>query len=387
MQRNDGAVSNDGAVVLREFAPQDPSWRHKGTVDNLYWSLSLQGNTRRNLFMLSSRASMLSLTFAASFFLDAIHADEKPGRLVIATWNVEWFFDEYTGDNYSKLAKQLSAPSRDEWDWRLAGVAEAIAEMQPDILALQEVENQRVLWYLVQRLEKEHSLTYRIAFVQGRDFYTEQDVAILYRSGLVEFGRRIQSQEMFGDHQYHQIRKHIFATFEWGQGDEKEKLRLVNVHLRAMPEQADIRRRQARLLKAWLNEAIARGDNVILLGDMNVNQKYSEATPETPAGILRGMHTATEDDDLVDLHGRLKEDDRHTHLIFKQFDRILVSKPLTTDMEGKIDLVLKSIRIPREVCVRGEKQDEDHWNIFYDIDQDERDLSDHYPVVAEFEFK
>jgi len=318
---------------------------------------------------------------------ECVSGDEKPDRLVVATWNIEWFFDEYTGDNYSKLAKKLSAPNREEWDWRLAGVAEAIAQMKPDILALQEVENQRILYYLTKKLEEDHDLTYRIAFVQGRDFYTEQDVAILYRSGLVEFGRRVQSSEMLSDNQYHQVRKHIFATFEWGKGDEKERLLMVNVHLRAMPDQADTRRRQARLLKAWLNEAIARGENVILLGDVNVDQKYSEATAETPVGILRGVHTSTTDDDLIDLHDRVPEEKRYTHLIFKQFDRILVSKPLTTDEEGKKDLVLESVAVQHDACVRGEKQDENHWNIFYEIDQDERDLSDHYPVVAEFGFK
>ena len=33
--------------------------------------------------------------------------------------------------------------------------------------------------------------------------------------------------------------------------------------------------------------------------------------------------------------------------------------------------------------IRG-KQDEDHYNIYYEIDESEQDISDHYPVVATF---
>src|SRR5262245_41055289 len=85
-------------------------------------------------------------------------ADEKPKKLTIATWNLEWFFDQYTGDNSAELAKKQSAPSREDWDWKLAGVAKVISEIEPDILALQEVENRRVLFYLSQKLKKDYKL-------------------------------------------------------------------------------------------------------------------------------------------------------------------------------------------------------------------------------------
>ncbi len=37
-------------------------------------------------------------------------ADEMPKKLTIATWNLEWFFDQYTGDNSADLAKKQAAP-------------------------------------------------------------------------------------------------------------------------------------------------------------------------------------------------------------------------------------------------------------------------------------
>jgi hypothetical protein len=126
-------------------------------------------------------------------------ADEMPKKLTIATWNLEWFFDQYTGDNSADLAKKQSAPSRADWDWKLAGVAQVISQIKPDILALQEVENRRVLFYLNQKLKRDYNLNYRIAYVEGEDFFTEQDVAILALSGLTGYGRKERSREQVED--------------------------------------------------------------------------------------------------------------------------------------------------------------------------------------------
>ena len=110
----------------------------------------------------------------ASAMVASAAADEKPKKLTIATWNLEWFFDQYTGDNSADLAKKQAAPSREDWDWKLAGVAKVISEIKPDILALQEVENRRVLFYLSQKLKSDYNLNYRIAYVEGEDFFTDE---------------------------------------------------------------------------------------------------------------------------------------------------------------------------------------------------------------------
>ena len=54
---------------------------------------------------------------------------------------------------------------------------------------------------------------------------------------------------------------------------------------------------------------------------------------------------------------------------------------------GQSDLVLQSITIGKDLVVRGKQQDTDHQDQYWKIPADERDVSDHYPVVAEFEFK
>lgn len=336
---------------------------------------------------------MIRLTFVLLLLLGswsalagAARADEIPEKLVVATWNLEWFFDDDQGDNRSDLAKKMSAPSKEEWDWRRQHVAEAIVAMRPDILALQEIENKQVLWDLVNELRNKHQLSYRIAFIEGTDPFTEQDVAILFRGGLVEFSRREQTGEMWDSKDYYNVQKHIIGRFEWGQGAEKESLLLVNVHLRARAQAASIRAKQTKLLRYWIEDALAQSENVMVLGDFNTEETYDGTTAESELGVLRGL-AGPAAVQLADVHKYLPENQRVTHMIGKQFDRILVSPAMLVDAPGRPDLVFEKAALRKDVAVRGSGQDEDHWNIYYTIGQDERDLSDHYPVVAEFVFR
>jgi endonuclease/exonuclease/phosphatase family metal-dependent hydrolase len=318
----------------------------------------------------------------ACLFSNRVWADKRPDKLVIATWNLEWFFDDNPGDNFSKLSKKLTAPSKKDWEWKRDQVATAIAKMQPTILALQEVENQQVLYYLCQRLRNEHNLNYRIAFVLGADFYTEQDVAILYRTGMVEFGRKLQSNEQFGDKKLYNISKHQWARFRWSKGAQTTTLTMFNLHLRASASAAAIRQRQARLGKAWLDEERQREANLIVLGDFNSGER-TPAAADSEIGIFSGRGDPAPDDDLVDLHTLMANDERATHMIGAQFDRILVSPNLLEPKQGETKLVLSRVRVRRDLAIQG-KPDSDHRDGYYEIPEAERDLSDHYPIVAEF---
>jgi endonuclease/exonuclease/phosphatase family metal-dependent hydrolase len=334
-----------------------------------------------------SHVVLMAFLIASGATRQTCRSDELPERITIATWNLEWFFDHYTDDNLFDVPKQQSPPSRDEWEWKLSVTAAAIAQLNPTILCLQEVESRATVAKLAKRLREEHRLDYRVAFVEGTDVFTEQDVCVLARSGLVEFGRKEQSQEMFKSQEFYNLQKHIFCRFEWGEGRDKLRLTLLNLHMRAQPERTDIRIRQARLAHRWLAEQIAAGENVVLLGDSNTNFAFEETTPETDIGILRGQHTDTVDDDLFDCHALLRPEERATHLVRKAFDRILISPSMQAGNAAGGRLVLKSCANRQDVNTRGEQPDDDHWNRYYQIPQAERDVSDHYPLVAEFEVK
>jgi len=314
-------------------------------------------------------------------------ADPPPKKLVIATWNLEWFYDDYPGDNYSDLARQQSAPSRPDWDWKLAGVAGVIEKIKPTILCLQEIENQRVLFYLTRKLKQDHGLDYAIAYIEGGDYFTEQDVAVLALSGLTGYSVKRQTNEMFDSQAYYNVTKHLFCEFAWGSGADAQRLTLLNVHLRAQPEQTETRKKQARLIRRWIDGAVRAGENVVVIGDVNSNETYETTTVGGDLGTLRGLDTPATDDDLDDLFAHYKGESKETHLIHKQFDHILTTRALTADAPGQSDLVFQSITIRKDLVVRGKQQDADHMDLFWKIPGDERDVSDHYPVVAEFEFK
>jgi endonuclease/exonuclease/phosphatase family metal-dependent hydrolase len=311
-------------------------------------------------------------------------ADRAPEELKIATWNLEWFFDDFKANNRSDVAKEQSAPSRQEWDWRVANFAAAIAKFEPTILAVQEIEDRGVMQNLTKTLKEKFNLSYRVAFIEGFDSGTEQDVAVIFRSGLVELARREQNNSMFASKEFYNLSKHLITRFEWQNGQRVIPISILNLHLRATADAAELRQRQTKLAHQWMRKAIMQGENVIILGDLNVEETVGEVKPGGDGmHTLLGLDTPEQNDDLVDLLERAPAEKRRTHLILdKQFDRILASPTL---VDGKGGYRLKGIEVLSQWNIRGTGPDEDHWDTRYTKDYAERDLSDHHPVMATFE--
>ncbi len=319
------------------------------------------------------------------------------------SWNVEWFFDENAGDNYSELAKEQTVSSRAQWDWKRDAVAQALAVARPSIVGLQEIENKRVLFYLRRALARNHNLSYQELYIEGNDFFTEQDVGMMHSvptaadtaAGsmpsvdpvLVAMYGRTQAQRR--DKSLADVPKHLAVTFDVLSGDAQEQVTIVNLHLRAKAEAAEIRTRQARLVHAWVAEKLKRGENVIVLGDANTEQSVFPAQPGTDMHVLVGQETADTADDLIDLNEQLPVDQRQTHLLNnKMFDRILVSKSLMQDDPSRTDLVFAKMQRLSELSVRGDVDvPEVHWEQYWQLSDDARDVSDHWPIMASFQWK
>jgi endonuclease/exonuclease/phosphatase family metal-dependent hydrolase len=154
-----------------------------------------------------------------------------------------------------------------------------------------------------------------------------------------------------------------------------------------MSDGAEIRKRQGRLTREWMREPIKEQRNFIILGDLNSDELATATTKEGDMGIFLGLDTPSPADDLFDTHLKLSGEVKSSHLNQMQYDRILCSNALMKDDPSRRDLVFKASVIRRDLVVRGKKQDQDHRDIFWQIPQDERDISDHYPLVAEFEVK
>lgn len=316
---------------------------------------------------------------------------ETPAGLTVMTWNLEWLYDEHQGDNYSELAKEQSAPSRSDWDWKRDEIANSIAAVKPSIVGVQEAESRRVLWYLTRALDRNHQLEYQELAFQSRDFYTEQDVGILIRKPIevISTSQRGYPQRMRQSRRYYDVTKHLIAEFELPAGPASERVIVINVHLRSRAKGEPFRLRQARLLHFWIADKIKAGENVIVLGDFNSEERGDTTRPESDIGIAAGLETETPDDDLVDLHLRLPPGDRQTHLLEgRQFDRILCSRSLMDDDPDRVDLVFQKIEVRRDLSIRGKPDTpEQHWDSYWQTPPEERDVSDHYPVIAAFELR
>jgi endonuclease/exonuclease/phosphatase family metal-dependent hydrolase len=322
---------------------------------------------------------------AFSLLTTLVWADPKPSEITIATWNLEWFFDHDDSDNSSALAESKKAPTKADYEWRLGELANAISAMKPTILVLQEVENEKVVNDLADQLKTEHGLDYTVCFIQGQDDYTEQDVAILASSGLQGFARLPVPMALRQDSStYKTLTKHLMGVFSWGKWNEEEFLTIIVVHLVASGGEAK-RMKQAATVRHWIEPLLEYEQNVIVLGDFNSGKKFGSSTAaQSGVGIIMGLGTPSADDDLYDLHNELSDDDQATHLNGNHYDRILVSPSLTTDYDYK-DLVFKSIERRQDLVIR-QDQDDSHRDRYWQIPKLQRDLSDHYPLVATFSF-
>ena len=136
-------------------------------------------------------------------------------------------------------------------------------------------------------------------------------------------------------------------------------------------------------VRSYVTQNLRNNENVIVLGDLNVDEIYGEDPSRSELVELRGMSAANPDGDLIDLHHFLPQQARPTHMVGKQFDRILVSRSMISDERGK-DFVFNGIMNRADLVIRGKGPDRDHRDVYYKIDQPQRDLSDHYPLIAEF---
>lgn len=307
-------------------------------------------------------------------------------ELTIGTWNLEWFFDDDKSDNSSQVAKQMSAPSADEYKWRVGVTAQAIAQMKPTVLALQEIENEKVVQDLADALKEKHQLEYSVGFKQGKDTALEQDVAFLFqkRPGTVTVNRVESTNLNFSNNNVFKVpSKHtalqVFRNTDAG----KQSLTIITAHLKAGGGMSNETQRikQSRVLNRWAGELMSQGNAVVVLGDFNAGKRFDATSAADAMGVLRGMESAPLTDDLVDLNGDLVPADRRTHVSGRELDRIVVSPNLLDDA----GLVYKSVTNYRHLVVKG-TPDDDASKTIWQYPKDERDLSDHYPLVAKFTY-
>ncbi len=313
-------------------------------------------------------AAMLGGVFLAYLLLvDSPHLVEgTPGAEIrIATWNLEWFYDD-ARDSDSVIGDDFAAPNRGEYQDRVHGVAGAIYAIDPTLIALQEIENARVLQDLADRLLDRHGAAYQAVYVTGRDTHTGQDVAVLVKTEGWVSARRFDFSAFRGRRDFKDLSKHLVVETSFG----GEDITFVAVHLSTNTRD---RQRQARTLRAWIDD-LAPTTSIVILGDFNARQPFNQTTPDSELGIIRGFQTPMTTDDLFDAHARLIQ--QGTHISGRALDRVLLSPSLLDATSWR----LASVATRRDLVIRGRV--DAGQGVDYAQPFDEQDLSDHFPLVV-----
>ncbi|MCY4441226.1 MAG: endonuclease/exonuclease/phosphatase family protein [Deltaproteobacteria bacterium] len=188
-----------------------------------------------------------------------------------ATLNVYWLYDD--DPPHQKWAGQ-----REGYTWKetLATVADAVASINADVLALQEIESQSTLEDLVEALE-ERGKSYPYFWIgAGTDPFTGQDVAVLSRyPNLTEPIRAYPAlrAEFHTDKGYPRLaalQKFMRVDIEIS----GEPVTIYALHLKSRRGNgittSGERMAQARLIRRLVRANLEKGrPNIVVMGDFN----------------------------------------------------------------------------------------------------------------------
>lgn len=201
---------------------------------------------------------MLRLVALVALLAPGLAAQSVPPRgaddtFEIATWNLEFFGEPSQGPSD---AVQLN------------NVAAVIEQAEIDLWAVQEVVDQTEWSQLVTRLQ---ALGYsgRLGPQVSSSPTFDQKLAFIYNTSVVQVVRTqpiLESVDYeFGGREPFEMQANVTV------GGASRTVYIINVHAKASTGAEDYNRRQAGAvaLKGHIDDRIARGEEVILLGDFN----------------------------------------------------------------------------------------------------------------------
>jgi len=208
--------------------------------------------------------------YTANVLVDR-RSDKTAMRFV--QYNAEWLFVDYYAP-FGCPGESCTWVNVTEAEKHLQYVANVIADLQPDILNLCEVEGCDELGMLVDALDE----SYDPFLIQGTDSSTGQNVGLLSKVTPETALYRTEDRAAYpipgskcgytGESGTVGVSKHHIAEFELG----KSAVILIGAHLLAYPD--DItrcaeREAQAQVLQRVVADKIAEGYEIILTGDFN----------------------------------------------------------------------------------------------------------------------
>jgi hypothetical protein len=314
--------------------------------------------------------SELTVEPIETFALRPVRA-RNAGEFTIATQNVENLFDTVDDPDRDDSAMEDYVPnSLEEYELRLGKVSEQIRYTldAPDIVALQEVENERVLNDVIARIEADDpTLDYEGCLIEGWD-NRGIDVAFIYRAERATVNDCFQPEDLReatlpnGAPVF--VRPPLVIEAEFVTPEGGFPITLANMHNRSLGGVEEDSAQVQRLLEAELmaNYVQARMDenpdiHLVVMGDLNAFQ-FSDGLVDI-VGIIAGTHNPAEarmapEDDLVEPNlvmqiEKLPESERYSYIFnhnLQILDHILTTQTLdayVTDVQfsrGDADALL-----------------------------------------------
>ncbi|MDX1531195.1 MAG: endonuclease/exonuclease/phosphatase family protein, partial [Rhodothermales bacterium] len=230
--------------------------------------------------------------------------------LRIATLNAEFLFDGLGSEGQASFPWQGDpAAARVHRD----SLARVIRLLDADVLMLQEVENREALQMLID--ESLSDLGYEAHFVQGKDTFTGQDVALLSRVPVEEVGRTDERAPVGTSRQDYGVSKNMWARLSL----DGVPTTLIGVHFLARPDDLERRPRreaQAEVIRRLVEQEHAAGRAVAVLGDFNdfdpdVPDRAGSAPITDVLEIVKEAGPGPEDD-LRSVLGEVPQEKRYT---------------------------------------------------------------------------
>ena len=247
--------------------------------------------------------------------------------------NTEFFFDDKEPHG-QVVSKSVPVPTAEQYEAKAKTIAELIDTYKANIVGLVEVENRAVLEKVRYYLASPDN--WEIAFDEGRDTYTGQDVAILTKFRIVPGSATNFPDERevyFVDGQERDVNPAKFLGVELK--IDNQPFYVLITHLISRHKSNDAKRlAQATVVRRQAVKGLIAGKNVIVMGGLN-------DTPATPViNRLRGFDDIW--DDFLQTANAVEADNRYTYIHEDQknlLDHILISPSLRGEFrnveEGK----------------------------------------------------
>ncbi len=292
------------------------------------------------------------------------------GALRIATLNTEFMFDGRDSEGVASFAWKGDPQAARAHQAR---IGEVLRGLDADLVMLQEVENEQVM----ERLVAEHlrGMGYEVYFVQGRDYFTGQDVGLLARVPIDTIGRTDERAPVGASGDDYGVSKNMYARLSLTPGGLP--VTLVGVHFLARPTdpgRKDSREAQAEVIRRLVARETASGRAVVVLGDFN---DYDDRTPDIAGNapitdVLARIKRAGPgpEDDLMNVMAEVPQRERYT----AHWDRNDNEQVDGREELSAIDHVLLSPALYRRI--------ED---VAYVHRHDPTTHTDHFPIVVTLE--